>query len=154
VDPSAAVIRSGSIQDFIGDFEYTRRRFQLIATSAFAGIGVLLALVGVFSVMAYTVALRTHEIGVRVALGAQPGNVVAMVLRQGLRLLFFGILIGALASLGLARLISSQVPGVSVTDPLTFVAVVIAFLAVGLAACLLPARRAARFDPVIALRYE
>jgi len=89
-----------------------------------------------------------------VALGAQPGNVIAMVLRQGLRLVFFGILIGTLASLGLAHLIASQVPGVSVTDPLTFIAVVIAFLAVGLAACLLPARRAAHFDPVTALRYE
>ena len=154
VDPSAAVTRSGSIQDFLGEFEYDRQRLELIATTAFAGIGLALALVGVFSVMAYTVALRTHEIGVRVALGAQRSDVVMMVLRQGLRLLLFGILIGTLTSLGLAHLIASQVPGVSVTDPLTFSSVVILFLAVGLAACFLPARRAAHLDPVVALRYE
>jgi putative ABC transport system permease protein len=154
VDPSAAVTHSGSMQDFIGEFEYTGPRFELIATSALAGIGLALALVGVFSVMAYSVALRTHEIGVRVALGAQRSHVVAMVLWQGLRLLSLGILIGTLVSLGLARLLASQIPGISVTDPLTFSTVVIAFLAVGLAACLLPARRAAHFDPVIALRYE
>ena len=104
--------------------------------------------------MAYTVALRTHEIGVRVALGAQRSCVVMMVLRQGLRLLSLGIFIGALASLVLAQLLAAQLPGVSATDPLTFSAVSIAFLAVGLAACFLPARRAAHFDPVIALRYE
>jgi putative ABC transport system permease protein len=104
--------------------------------------------------MAYSVALRTHEIGVRMALGAQRTNVVVMVLWQGLRLLSLGILIGTLAGLGLAHLLASQISGVSVTDPLTFSSVLIVFLAVGVAACLLAARRAARFDPVIALRYE
>jgi hypothetical protein len=154
VDPSAAVTHSGSMRDFIGEFEYTGPRFELIATGAFAGIGLALALVGVFSVMAYSVALRTQEIGVRVALGAQRGNVVAMVLWQGLRLISLGILIGILSSLGLARFLAGQIAGVSVTDPLTFCAVVIVFLAVGLVACLLPARRAAGFDPLVALRYE
>jgi putative ABC transport system permease protein len=154
VDPSAAVTHSGSMRDFIGEFEYTGPRFELIATGAFAGIGLALALVGVFSVMAYSVALRTQEIGVRVALGAQRGNVVAMVLWQGLRLISLGILIGILSSLGLARFLAGQIAGVSVTDPLTFCAVAIVFLAVGLVACLLPARRAAGFDPLVALRYE
>jgi putative ABC transport system permease protein len=154
VDASAAVIRSGSMQDFIGEFEFTEPRFELMTTSAFAAIGLALALVGVFSVMAYSVALRTHEIGVRMALGAQRSNVVVMVLWQGLRLLSLGILIGTLAGLGLAHLLASQISGVSVTDPLTFSGVLIVFLAVGVAACLLAARRAARFDPVIALRYE
>jgi putative ABC transport system permease protein len=154
VDQSAAVTHSGSMRDFIGEFEYTGPRFELIATGAFAGIGLALALVGVFSVMAYSVALRTQEIGVRVALGAQRGNVVAMVLWQGLRLISLGILIGILSSLGLARFLAGQIAGVSVTDPLTFCAVVIVFLAVGLVACLLPARRAAGFDPLVALRYE
>jgi putative ABC transport system permease protein len=111
-------------------------------------------LVGIFSVMAYTVALRTHEIGIRMALGAQHGNILTLVLRQGLRLISAGILIGVLASLGLTRFLASQIQGVSATDPLTFFAVVTLFLAVGLIASLLPARRAAGIDPLVALRYE
>lgn len=154
VDPSAAVIRGGSMRDFISEFEYTGPRFELIVIGAFAGIGLALALVGVFSVMAYSVALRTQEIGVRVALGAQPGNVVAMVLWQGVRLISIGILIGALASLGLTRFLAGQIAGASVSDPLIYCVVAILFLAVGLVACLLPARRAARLDSLVALRYE
>ena len=154
VDPSAAVTHSGSIQDFLAEFAYTMPQFGVIATSTFAGTGLALVLVGIFSVMAYTVALQTHQIGLRMALGAQRREVVAMVLGQGLRLISAGVLIGVLASLGLTRFLASQISGVSVTDPLTFCAVVILFFAVGLAACLLPARRAARFDPLIALRYE
>ena len=104
--------------------------------------------------MAYSVALRTHEIGVRMALGAQRNNVIGMILWHGLRLIAFGIFIGVLVSMGLARVLASQISGVSVNDPLTFSVVVIVFLAVGLAACLLPARRGARLDPLVALRYE
>ena len=154
VDQNVAVTHSGSIQDFLSELAYTKPQFGLIVISAFAGIGLALALVGVFSVTAYTVALRTHEIGVRMALGAQHGKVIAMVLWQGLRLISAGILIGVLASLGLTRFLVSQISGVSATDPLTFGAVAILFLAVGLVACFVPARRAAHFDPVIALRYE
>jgi ABC-type antimicrobial peptide transport system permease subunit len=104
--------------------------------------------------MAYTVALQTHQIGVRIALGAQHCDVLTMVLWQGLRLISAGIFIGVLASLVLTRFLASQLPGVSVTDPLTYSGVVLVFLAVGLAACLLPARLAAHFDPLVALRYE
>jgi putative ABC transport system permease protein len=104
--------------------------------------------------MAYTVALQTHEIGVRIALGAQRGNVLTMVLWKGLRLISIGMLIGVLASLGLTRFLASQIQGVSATDPFTFFAVVILFLAVGSIASLLPARRAAGIDPLISLRYE
>jgi ABC-type antimicrobial peptide transport system permease subunit len=111
-------------------------------------------LIGIFGVMAYTVALRTHEIGVRLSLGARHGQILAMVLWQGMRLISLGILIGVLASLGLTRFMAGQIASVSVTDPLTFCAVVSVFLAVGLVACLLPARRAAGFDPLVALRYE
>ena len=88
------------------------------------------------------------------ALGAQRSDVLKMVLGQGLRLISAGILIGVLTSLGLTRLLGNQLPGVSMTDPLTFIAVVIALLTVGLIACLLPARRAARCDPLVALHYE
>jgi len=113
-----------------------------------------LVLIGIFSVTAYSVALRTHEIGVRVALGAQRGDILAMVLRQGLRLIFSGLLIGILISVGLVHFLKSEVSGVSVTDPWTFCAVVIAFFAVSLLACFLPAQRAANADPMLALRYE
>ena len=154
VDSNAAVAESGSIKDFLAEEAYIRPRFELITISAFAGMGLALVLIGIFSVMAYSVALRTHEIGLRMALGAQHRSVVAMVLWQGLRLICLGILIGVLVSVGLMRFLASQISGVSVTDPLTFCVVVIVFLAVGLAACLQPARRAARFDPLIALRYE
>src|SRR5713101_5411192 len=138
----------------LGEFAYAKPQFGVIATSTFAGIGLALVLVGIFSVMAYTVALRTHEIGIRMALGAQHGNILTLVLQQGLRLITVGILIGVLASLGLMRFLASQIQGVSATDPLTFFAVVTLFLAVGLIAYLLPARRAAGIDPLVALRYE
>jgi len=154
VDSNAAVTRSGSIKDLLAEEAYVRPQFGLIAIGVFAGIGLALVLIGIFSVMAYTVALQTHEIGVRIALGAQRGNVVTMVLWKGLRLISIGMLIGVLASLGLTRFLASQIQGVSATDPFTFFAVVILFLAVGSIASLLPARRAAGIDPLIALRYE
>jgi putative ABC transport system permease protein len=154
VDSNAAVIRSGSIKDLLAEEAYTRPQFGLITIGAFAGIGLALVLIGIFSVMAYTVALQTHEIGVRMALGAQRGNVLTMVLWKGLRLISAGVLIGVLASLGLTRFLASQISGVSASDPLTFFAVVILFLTVGMIASLLPARRAAGIDPLVALRYE
>ncbi len=154
VDSNAAVVQSGSIKDLLAAEAYTRPQFGLITVGAFAGIGFALVLIGIFSVMAYTVALQTHEIGVRIALGAQHGNVLKMVLWKGLRLISAGILIGVLASLGLTRFLEGQLSGVSATDPLTFFAVVTLFLAVGLLASLLPARRAAGIDPLVALRYE
>ena len=101
--------------------------------------------------MAYTVSPQTHEIGIRMALGAQQSSIWTMILAKGMRLMAAGVLIGLLASYYLSRFIASQIWGVSTTDPLTFAAVVIIVLAVGLTACLMPARRAAR---VVALRYE
>jgi ABC-type antimicrobial peptide transport system permease subunit len=154
VDSNAAVTRSGSIKDLLAEEAYTRPQFGLITIGAFAGIGLALVLIGIFSVMAYTVALQTHEIGVRMALGAQRGNVLTMVLGKGLRLISVGILVGVLASLGLTRFLASQISGVSATDPLTYCSVVIIFLVVGLIASLLPARRAAGIDPLVSLRYE
>ena len=154
VESTAAVTQSGSMQDFLAEFAYTKPQFGLITTSVFAGIGLALVLVGIFSVMAYTVALQTHELGIRLALGAQRRDVLAMVLSQGLRLISAGILIGVLASLGLTRFLASQLQGVSATDPLTFCGVALVFLAVGLTACFLPARRASQCDPLVALHYE
>jgi putative ABC transport system permease protein len=128
--------------------------FGLVLLSVFAGIGLILAAIGVFSVMAYTVSLHTHDIGIRMALGAQPGGVMKMVLLEGLRPIFVGIAVGLFASYGLTRLMASQIYGVAATDPWTFSGVVIVLAAVGLTACLLPARRATQVDPLIALRYE
>jgi len=154
VDSHAAVVRSGSIEDLLGREVYFRPRFGLITIGAFAGIGLVLVLIGIFSVMAYTVALQTHELGVRMALGAQQGNVLRMILWKGFRLIAAGTVIGVWASLGLTRFLATQIPGVSTTDPWTFCSVVILFLAVGLLASYLPARRAAQVDPLVALHYE
>jgi putative ABC transport system permease protein len=154
VDSNAAVSSSGSIKNLLAEDVYTRPRFGVIAITVFAGIGLALVLIGIFSVMAHTVALQTHDIGVRMALGAQQGNVLKMVLWKGLRLISVGVLLGVLASLGLTHLLAGQIQGISARDPLTFFAVVILFLAVGLIASLLPARRAAGIDLITALRYE
>lgn len=154
VDSNAAVASSGSIKGLLFENAYLRPQFAVIATATFAGIGLALVLIGIFSVMAYSVALRTHEIGVRIALGAHYRDVLAIVLWQGLRLISIGIFIGVLVSFLLTRFLASQIPGVSRTDPLTFSAVVLLSLIAGLLACLLPARRAARYDPLLTLRYE
>jgi len=122
--------------------------------AAFASIGLALVVIGIFSVMDYTVSLRTQEFGVRIALGAQQENILKMVLVKGTRLLVVGILLGLSASYGLTRFLASQIWGVSTRDPWTFSAVAGLVVAVGLAACFLPARRATRVDPLVALRYE
>ncbi len=154
LDPNVAVTMSGSVKDLMAKEAYVKPQFGTIATGAFAATGLVLVLVGIFSVMAYSVTLQTHQIGVRMALGAQQRDVLTMILWQGLRLVSIGILIGLLASLGVTRFLASQLPGVSATDPLTFSAVLLLFLATSLIACLLPARRATRLDPLLALRYE
>ncbi|HYL64674.1 MAG TPA: ABC transporter permease [Candidatus Methylomirabilis sp.] len=134
--------------------EVASQRFNAGALAGFAALAVLLAAVGVYGVMAYAVGQRTHEIGVRMALGAAPGAVRGMVLRQGLWLALLGVAIGVAASFGLTRLMRSMLFGVTASDPETFIGVTAALLIVALAACWLPARRATRVDPVIALRYE
>jgi ABC-type antimicrobial peptide transport system permease subunit len=126
----------------------------LVTLTAFSVIGLVLVVIGVFSVMGYTVALQTREIGIRMALGAQQRNVLRLVLLNGVRLVVTGIFVGLLASYALTRFLSSQIPGVSATDPTTFTAVVAIVVSAGLTACLLPARRAAQTDPLVALRYE
>jgi putative ABC transport system permease protein len=120
----------------------------------FAGIALMLAALGIYGVLAYFVAQRAREIGIRVALGAQTRDVMKMVMKQGMRLTLFGIGIGLIGGFALARLMKSLLFGVSASDPLTFAAVAALLASVAMAACYIPARRAMKVDPVVALRCE
>jgi ABC-type antimicrobial peptide transport system permease subunit len=129
-------------------------RFLMILLAAFAALALVLASVGIYGVVSYVVGQRTHEIGVRMALGAQRTDVLRLILSGGARLVLIGIGIGVLGSLALTRVMASQLFMVSATDPLTFVAVSFVLVVVALVACYVPARRAASVDPTVALRYE
>jgi putative ABC transport system permease protein len=142
------------LEDFLEQHTYAVPEFGVAISGPLAGVALLLVMVGVFSVMAYSVSLQTQEFGIRMALGAQQHDVLGMVLRRGAGLVTAGICIGVFASYGLTRFLASQIWGVSATDPWTFGAVVGLVVVTGLAACWLPARRAAGVDPLVALRYE
>jgi putative ABC transport system permease protein len=131
-----------------------RRRFNALLTGVFAVVALLLASVGIFGVLNYTVAQRIPEIGLRVALGAQTRDVLRLVLGQGVRLILFGLAVGLAASFALTRVLRGMLYGVTPTDPLTFVAVSFLLASVALLACYIPARRATKVDPMVALRYE
>jgi predicted permease len=144
----------GPLAESLEQHTYATPEFGVTLSGPLAGIALLLVVIGVFSVMAYTVSLRTQEIGVRMALGAQQREILRMVLKKGFVLIAAGICIGVVASFGLTRFLASQIWGVSATDPWTFGAVAALVVITGLVACLLPARRAASVDPLVALRYE
>jgi len=154
VDRNVALTLTGTLEGYLQQFSYAGPQFGLVLLSIFATVGLVLVAIGVFSVMAYSVSLQTHEIGIRMALGSPARNVLNMVLGKGLRLIGLGIVLGVIASVGLTRLVASQFWGVSPNDPVTFFGVIFVLLVVGLAACLVPARRATQISPLIALRYE
>jgi len=132
----------------------SHQRFNMLLLGAFAGLALLLAAIGLYSVLAYSVRRRIREIGVRMALGAQRMDVIRMILGQGVRLALMGVVIGVAAAFALTRLMTSQLFEVSATDPLTFIGVAVVLVLVAIAACYIPARRASKVDPMVALRYE
>ncbi len=140
--------------DQVASAAVARTRFTLLLLSVFAGVALLLAAIGIYGVMSYAVTQRTHEIGIRVALGAQRRDVVGMVARQGLTLALIGMAAGLTGALVLTRVMSSLLFGVSATDPITFAAIAGLLMAVALGACFVPARRAMKLDPMAALRHE
>jgi putative ABC transport system permease protein len=153
VDREQPVLDVITMDDILAN-SLSPQRFNVLLLSAFSGLALLLAAIGIYSVLAYSVRRRMREIGVRMALGAQRGDILRMILGQGSRLALTGTGIGIAAALGLTRLIASQLFGVTATDPVTFLSVAALIVLVALAACYIPARRATQVDPMIALRYE
>jgi putative ABC transport system permease protein len=131
-----------------------RQRFSMLLLAIFAGLALVLAAVGIYGVMSYSVAQQTRDIGIRMALGAQRSDVLKMTVMQGLKLVALGLVIGMAAAFMLTRVMASLLFGISATDPLTFVTIAVLLLAVAALASYIPALRATRVDPMIALRYQ
>jgi putative ABC transport system permease protein len=153
VDSQIPVSDILSMEDLMA-VSLAQHRFNMLLLALFAALALILAAVGIYGLMAYSVSQRTHEIGVRLAIGAQRRDVLRLVLRDGARLTLVGIAIGIIAALALTRLMASLLFEVAPTDPATFAAVAILLEIVAFAACYIPARRATRVDPLVALRYD
>ena len=153
IDPREVVYNVQTMDEVVSN-SFAARRLSMILLGVFAALALVLACVGIYGVISYLVGQRTHEIGVRMALGAQRGDVLRLVIGHGARMALIGVAIGIGAALGLTRLMANQLFGVSAHDPLTFAGVAMLLIIVAVAACYIPARRALRVDPIIALRCE
>jgi putative ABC transport system permease protein len=153
VDRDQPVWKVRTVQ-FLINRDLGPRRFMMALLVGFAALALLLATIGIYSVISYSVTQRTHELGVRMALGAKAGDVLKLVIGQGMVLILIGVGVGLAAAVGLTRLMAGLLFGVTVTDPLTFAAISLVLTGVALGACFVPALRATRVDPMIALRYE
>ena len=151
LDHDLPVYKIQPMQKFVAD-SVARQRFSMTLLALFAGLALALALIGIFSVMSFLVAQRTHEFGIRMALGAKNRNILGLVIKQGMTLVLLGVLIGVGATLAITRVMSSMLFGVAANDPLTISTVSVTLAVVALFACLAPARRATRVDPMVALR--
>jgi putative ABC transport system permease protein len=153
IDPNLAIDHVGVLSDLLSRHE-SQRKFNALLLGSLAFIALLLATVGIYGTVSYWVRQRTPEIGIRMALGADQRNIFAHVIKSGMQFIFVGIALGIGGALAAARLIASLLFGVSASDPLTFAAIAVLMTLVALAACWIPARRAMRVDPMVALRYE
>jgi putative ABC transport system permease protein len=153
VDKDQALFNVETEDDALAEF-VAFPRFQMKLFALFGGIGLLLAAVGIYGVTSYLVAQRSHEFGVRIALGATPAQVLRLVMLRGMRVILFGLFAGIAGALALSRLLSSSLYGVKNTDPVTYSLAALVLVMVALLACYVPARRATRVDPLVALRQE
>lgn len=154
VDPGIAVTLAAPLSKMVEENAYAQPRFEAMILGLFAEVGLLLAAIGIFSLMTYVVSVQTREIGIRLALGARRSAIVLMVLRQGLAMIAIGVLVGEMVSVVATRLLRNQLFGVSAHDPVVLLAGVGVLVIVGTLACIVPARRATLVEPTVALRYE
>ncbi len=153
IDPDQPIYGIRTMDEIRSESVATER-LNLTLLSIFAGIALVLAIVGIYGVMSYTVTQRTHEIGIRMAIGAQPRDVFKMVIGQGMMLTLIGVALGLVGAFGLTRLMATMLFGIEPTDPGTFASITLLLTAVALVACYIPGRRATKVDPVVSLRYE
>jgi putative ABC transport system permease protein len=153
VDPAQPISNVRTMDEVLGE-ETASRRLGMTLITIFAALALLLATIGIYGVLAYFVVQHTQEIGVRVALGAQRRDILALVLRRGMTLTLVGVAVGVAAAFALTRLMASLLYGVGTTDPLTYATIAVLLTVVALIACYVPARRAMKVDPMVALTYE
>ena len=153
IDPDQPIYNVRTMEEIRGD-SVAPQRLNLTLLTIFAGIAFVLAIVGIYGVMSYAVTQRTHEIGIRMAIGAQPRDVFKMILGQGMMLTIIGMAAGLAGAFALTRLMATMLFTVKPTDPVTFSSVAVLLLLIALLACYIPGRRATKVDPVNSLRYE
>jgi putative ABC transport system permease protein len=153
IDPDIPAYHIKTVEEYL-DGTIAIPRFNTVLLGIFAVLALVLTSIGLYGVISYSVAQRTHEIGIRMALGAQPRDMLRLVVGQGIRLGVYGVGLGLIAAFAFTHFLSSLLFGITATDPISFATVVVTLLAVVVLACYIPARRAMRVDPMVALRYE